>query len=268
MPIRTAELNDIESYYDTVPRSNATVEDYGPLTLFVSDGGFPYYARPTVGHLRTITVADVVAVRARQRELGVPEAFEWVGELQPQLAEAVRAAGLVVCELPLMIYRGGGDVSAPAAVTVRLISADDPALPQVQAAIGVGFATPGTRVGAAGDTERMAAEQDLGGLHRGTRDRIANRLLTLVGAFTGTGAVGGGSHSPRGYITEITGVATLPAYRQRGIGAAVTARLVSDAQQHQVRTCFLSAGSDDIARVYQRAGFERIGTASIAQVSG
>jgi N-acetylglutamate synthase-like GNAT family acetyltransferase len=268
VPTSIAELDDIESYYDTVPRANATVEDFGPFTLFVSTAGFPYYARPKVSFTHAVTAADVTAVRARQRQLGVPEAFEWVGELQPNLAEAVRAAGLVVFQLPLMIYRGGGEVGAPDAVTVRLIPADDPALPQVQAAIGVGFAAPGTEVGSAGDAERTAAEKDLETLHQGIRDRIGNGLHVLAGAFAASGAVGGGSHSPRGAVTEITGIATLPAYRRRGIGAAVTAKLVADARQHGARTCFLSAGSDEIARVYRRAGFERIATACIAGAPG
>jgi ribosomal protein S18 acetylase RimI-like enzyme len=264
VPTSTAELDDIESYYDTVPRASATVEDLGSFTLFVSTAGFPYYARPNISRALAITASDVSAVRDRQRELGVPEAFEWVADLQPDLAATVRAAGMAVYHLPLMIYRGGGEVAPPGGVTVRIIAHDDPALPQVAAAIGTGFAEPGTKVGTAGDAERAAAEQALAGMQQSTMDRIAQGLHTLAGAFGAFGAVAGGSHSPCGEITEITGVATLPAYRRRGIGAAVTARLVADARSRAVRTCFLSAGSDEIARVYRRAGFERVGTACIA----
>jgi predicted GNAT family acetyltransferase len=65
-------------------------------------------------------------------------------------------------------------------------------------------------------------------------------------------------------VTEIVGVATLPAFRRRGIGAALTAFLTSDAGDRGVRTVFLSAGNEDVARVYERAGFRRIGTAYIA----
>ncbi|GLY19910.1 hypothetical protein Kisp01_69240 [Kineosporia sp. NBRC 101677] len=43
-----ATLQELERYYDTVPRLSARAEDFGPLTLFVRDnGGHPFYARPT-----------------------------------------------------------------------------------------------------------------------------------------------------------------------------------------------------------------------------
>jgi predicted GNAT family acetyltransferase len=59
-------------------------------------------------------------------------------------------------------------------------------------------------------------------------------------------------------------VATLPAMRRRGLGAAVTGALVADALAHGAQIVFLSAGSEDVARVYARLGFRRIGTACIA----
>jgi predicted GNAT family acetyltransferase len=68
-------------------------------------------------------------------------------------------------------------------------------------------------------------------------------------------------------VTEIVGVATLPVARRRGIGAALTAALVEDAAQRGAATIFLSAGSDDVARVYERAGFRRIGTAGSAEAA-
>ena len=82
-----------------------------------------------------------------------------------------------------------------------------------------------------------------------------------------SGPIGGGSHSPRGDVTEITGVGTLPAHRRRGLGAAVTHSLAADASAHGVQLCFLTAGSIDIARVYAGVGFVRIGTSCIAEPS-
>ncbi|WP_111766843.1 GNAT family N-acetyltransferase [Nakamurella deserti] len=268
MPTTVAELYPIESYYDTVPRASATVETIGPFTLFVSTADFPFYARPAAGAIDTDTAirpADVVAVRTRQRELGLPEAFEWVDELRPGLVDTVRATGMAVYRLPLMVHRvDTGSAPAPPDVRVRMLTADDPDLPSVQTAIGLGFTTPGTSVGAVGDRERSAAEATLPDVHRRTRERIARGDVALAGAFTDRGAVGGGSHSPRDDVSEITGVATLPAYRRRGIGAAVTARLTADAYRRGVGTCFLSAGSPAIGRIYARAGFRRIGTACVA----
>ena len=64
-------------------------------------------------------------------------------------------------------------------------------------------------------------------------------------------------------MTEIVGVATLPVVRRQGLGGAVTGALVEDALAHGVETVFMSAGSEDIARVYGRLGFQRVGTACI-----
>ncbi|MFD0823388.1 GNAT family N-acetyltransferase, partial [Micromonospora zhanjiangensis] len=81
------ELFDrLERFYDAVPRDTARAEDFGPLVLFVrEDAGFPYYARPRIDGPGPPSAADLAAVRERQRELGLPEAFEWVHERVPDL---------------------------------------------------------------------------------------------------------------------------------------------------------------------------------------
>jgi predicted GNAT family acetyltransferase len=50
-----------------------------------------------------------------------------------------------------------------------------------------------------------------------------------------------------------------------GLGGAVTATLAREALRRGVQTVFLSASDDDVARVYARLGFQRIGTAMIAE---
>ena len=73
-PEAAALLETLDAYFDAVPRQAARAEGIGPFTLFVqAQGGWPYYARPRRG-ATTFTAADVERVRARQRELGVPEA--------------------------------------------------------------------------------------------------------------------------------------------------------------------------------------------------
>jgi predicted GNAT family acetyltransferase len=64
-------------------------------------------------------------------------------------------------------------------------------------------------------------------------------------------------------VTEVVGVATLPAARRQGLGQAVTGALVADALEHGAEIVFLSAGSDDIARLYARVGFRRVATACV-----
>jgi ribosomal protein S18 acetylase RimI-like enzyme len=260
-----APLETIERYYDAVPRATARTEPMGPLTLFVANQGWPYYARPRLDARATVTAADVDAVRARQRELGVPQQLEWVGEVTPSLAAACLESGLTVHRHPLLVLERLVPVSPVEVVHVRLMTPDDPDLRMVRAAIGVGFQTSGTGRGPASVAERdSVARREERQVKRHYRDLVATGLLRVAGAFSADGAVGGGSHSPRDGVTEITGVAVLPAYRRQGIGALLTAALVKDAQRHEVTTVFCSADASDVARVYERVGFRRIGTACVA----
>jgi ribosomal protein S18 acetylase RimI-like enzyme len=259
-------LDRIERYYDAVPRSGARTEEIGPFTLFVSHGGWPYYARPTLGPQARFDVAAVERVRARQRELGVPEAFEWVAETTPDLLSAVQRSGLPVHECPLMILEESMTTPAVADVTVRILPADDPALAAASAVAAVSFAAGGVYVGGDGTAERdarVAVMTDVE-LER-LRDRARRGITVTAVAEDGSGPLAAGSHQPVGDVTEIVGVATLPAARRRGLGAAVTAALVADARQRGVDLVFLSAGSEDVARIYGRVGFRRIATACIAE---
>ncbi|HEV2638193.1 MAG TPA: hypothetical protein VGX23_23800 [Actinocrinis sp.] len=100
----------------------AEAEEFGALTLFVTAAkGHDFYARPTFGWSGEVTSADVERVRARQRQLGFPECFEWVVELCPSLGTAIANSddpALTVREFPLLVLdrwpeQGPGPVSAP-----------------------------------------------------------------------------------------------------------------------------------------------------------
>lgn len=265
-------LDRIEEYYDAVPRSGSRAEDLGALTLFVREGeGWPLYARPARGWTGALGVADVDRVRARQRDLGVAESFEWVAETTPGLRAAVEESGLVVHEHPLMVLGHStpvpGIATLPDGLSVRIIGPDDPALPSALAVAHLAFAEPGTRVGVAGAAE--LAEATRARAVDGSVERMAARIRTgltvVAAAVAGATAQCSGQHQPVGAVSEIVGVATLPTARRQGLGLAVTAALVADARSRGVETLFLSAGDDDIARIYARLGFRRIATALIAE---
>ncbi|GAA2116682.1 GNAT family N-acetyltransferase [Actinomadura alba] len=265
-------LDQLEQYYDAVPRSAARVEEFGPLSLFVREGqGGPFYARPTRGWADAAGTADVARVRARQRELALPESFEWVAETTPALRAAVEESGLVVHEHPLMVLDPEDTPPAGTEVfddlLVRIVGSDDPALPSALAVPHLAFAEPGTGVGSADVAdiaEAVRARVADGSVERVTA-RIRAGLTVVAAAVRGETALCAGQHQPVGATTEIVGVGTLPAARRRGLGRAVTAALVTDAWARGVRTIFLSATDDDVARVYGRVGFRRIGTALIAE---
>ena len=243
-------LGVLECYYDAAPRPSATTEESGPFTLFLrSDaGGWPYYARPRLGLDTEVTADDVLRTRARQRDLGAPETFEWVHQTTPSLLAAARGAGLEVEENPLLVL--DEPVAAGPTHRVQVLGPDDPLLPEVVGVVGAGFR----------GTDRV--EPGDPGPRPGL---IAAGLLTVVAAFDEAGVVvGGGSHGVRGPTTEVTGVAVLPRARRRGLGAAIARALVADARGRGVETVFLSAQDDAVARVYEHVGFVRVGTACVA----
>src|SRR5436190_13040901 len=141
-------LDLLERYYDAVPRSRSDVEEVGPFTLFVARSGWPYYARPRLGVSAAITIDDTDRVFARQDQLGVPRAVEWVDETTPGLAETFESAGSAVHRCPLLVLDGEpcGDAGAARLVTTEQV--DD--IRMSRAAIGVAFGNSGTASGTAG----------------------------------------------------------------------------------------------------------------------
>lgn len=266
-----ALLHRLETFYDALPRFTARAEEFGGLVLFVREGaGWPFYARPRLDADEPPSAADIMAARERQRELGLPEAFEWVHENNPELLAVARSAGLAVLEAPLMVLDPAALPAAPAA-GVRLL---DPAsatfaadLELSRAVAAVGFGAGGTDTGTAGPAERDAARVPVDeAAVEGERQAILDgRRFTAVAEVTDAGPVASGIGMRAGDVVEIAGVATLPAFRRRGLGAALTLTLARHAVDSGAALVFLSASSDDVARVYLSVGFRRIGTACIAE---
>src|ERR1700722_11270144 len=97
-------IGRIDSYCDAVPRQRSRAEEIGSLVLFVPVGaGHPYYARPRAGARCPVAAADVRSGRAQQRELLIPESFEWIEQAAPEMAVAASAAGLRVHAHPLLV---------------------------------------------------------------------------------------------------------------------------------------------------------------------
>jgi ribosomal protein S18 acetylase RimI-like enzyme len=261
-------IERIDAFCDAVPRRRARAEEHGPLTIFVPAGmGWPYYARPRRGSRPPVTAADVRAVRARQRELIIPESFEWIEQSAPEMAAAAAEAGLEVHRHPLMVLATSAPAPPlPPGITARIVAAEDPELERIWAVPAVAFSHPGTAVGEAGAAERdkIAAEHD-GGTIAMLRERLRSGQSVLAGAFGADGPLAAASCQAMDGAAEITGVGVLPSHRRQGLGAAVTALLAADAAGRGVQTVFLSASDDAVARVYARIGFREIGTAMIAE---
>lgn len=254
-------LTRIEAHYDSSPRASADAEAHGPFTVFVArpESRWPYYARPRFdGSGRPVDASDVESLAAYQDELGVPRALEWVHDISPTVADAARAAGWEVDLCPLLALSHDAVVAPREDLGVTMLAADDARLALVLAAVNAGF----------GGVEPGPELPDV------SRDRqtIEAGQTRVAGAFTGLGlaagalgvALGGGSHLPRGTATELVGIAVIPSARRRGLGAAIAQTLAADARAAGVETIFLSAADDAVARVYERVGFVRVGTAGMA----
>ena len=261
-------IKRIEAYCDTQPRERARAEEHGPLLLFVPAGpGFPYYARPRAGDRGPVTSADVAAVRARQRELTLPESFEWIEHFAPEMAAAATKAGLRVHRHSMLVLGAlAPPPPLPPTAAVRIVDPDDPELVQAWAVPGIAFAHPGNEIGRAGVVERdkLAADHDPASIEA-VRDRLRAGRSVLATASGPDGPLASGSYQHVSGVAEITGIGVLPASRRRGLGAAVTHALAAHALARDTPTVFLSAADSDAARIYTRLGFREVGTAMIAE---
>jgi ribosomal protein S18 acetylase RimI-like enzyme len=254
-------FQQLESFYDAVPRIDARAESYGALTLFVREGeGFPYYARPSAAGGEP-TAADVRLVRERQRALGVAEVFEWVHETTPGLLAVLEHAGFAVLRAPLMVL-DGPLVTPEVDAAVRVLDPDAEGfledVAMVQTVAQLSFSTPGTDKGDTGPQDRDTLLPTVTPVH-------VSKFRYALAEDEIDGAVAAGMTQTAEEVAEVVGVGTLPSARRRGLGAAVTAALARDALDRGAGRVFLSAGSEDIARVYERVGFRRVGTACVAE---
>lgn len=259
-------LRTIDAYLDAVPRTATVGETIGPFELFVNaGGGWRFYARPALG-ATVFRDFEITAVVERQAALGQPQSLEWVVGVTPGVGPAAVAAGLAVVERPLLSLPAETQPRGPLpdGVVVRLASAEDD-LAMVTAVAELGFGSPGTTVGPIGVEALPAAA---GEIDPATIDFLRRRMTlgltyTMV-AFEKGAPVAIGSHQPLRGVSELVSIACLPAHRRRGLGAAITRALAEDARARGVGTVFLSAGDERVAKLYERVGFQRIGSVGAA----
>jgi GNAT superfamily N-acetyltransferase len=260
-----SDLAELETFYDTMPRHHADVEEVGPFTLFVKrPDGWPFYARPRLGGDGPFDADAVRRVLDRMRELDVPLAIEWVHDVTPGLLSAVQAEGtLEPGAHPLMVL--ADDPEAPQVaddVTLRMLGADDEdLLGSVRAVQDLAFGP--AQDPPAGVAERDAAAEEPSDLRRSQLRSGESRIA--VAEHPERGILAAGQHLSAAGVSEIVGVATLPSEQGARLGSAITWALVADARSRGVGTVFLSAGSERIARIYGRLGFRTVGVAYVAE---
>lgn len=265
MSTRPGLLDCVERYFAAAPLGDARIESAGPLDVPIGDPVWPYPARPRPG-AGPVTVDDVRAAVALQEAAGLPPALEWVEERTPGLAAVATSAGLSVDELPLLVAADPVELLLPAGVRLYLVGADDPELPRYQRVAAIAFAHPGGR----SDVREapLDTSDDARARTAILRERIASGRTVMMVAVEHGEPVAVGSHQPVDVdgteVSEVVGVATLPRLRARGLGAGLASALVAHALE-TAEMVFLTAGDDDVARVYERVGFARIGTTGAAE---
>jgi predicted N-acetyltransferase YhbS len=261
-------LDRVERYFAAAPLPDGRIETAGGLDVPLGDPAWPYPARPRPG-AGPVTPDDVRAAVALQEAAGLPPALEWVCETNPELAAAARAAGLEVDERPLLVADAPVDLVLPPEVRLYLVGADDPALPRYLHLRAAAFAEPGgsADVGSAPAEGWAEGQAELAVL----RERLAAGRTVMMVAVENGEPVAVGSHQPVDVddieVSEIVALATLPRRRGRGLGAGLASALVAHARE-TADLVFLTAGDDDVARVYERVGFARLGTTGVAEPGG
>ena len=268
MPTRRGLLDCVERYFAAAPLPDAPVQAAGTLDVPIGSPAWPYPARPRPG-AGAVSADDIRAAVALQQAAGLPAAVEWVCETAPTAAAAVRAAGLVVEERPLLVAVDPVELLLPYGVRLYLVGADDPDLPRYEQVSAVAAAHPGGR----SDVAAEPADLSPGAAARlaALRERIAAGRTVMMVAVEAGEPVAVGAHHPVELdgreVSEVTGVATLPRLRGRGLGAGLASALVAHALENAA-TVFLVAGDDDVARVYERVGFAQLATAGVAELPG
>jgi ribosomal protein S18 acetylase RimI-like enzyme len=259
-----ALLLEADRYLDAAPRSDSVDEQVGVFTVFHGTSVWSYYARPRRGLERPIAADDLARLDARYVELDRPLAIEWIDELTPSLEPVARAAGLVIERHALLELDPAGFEPAPPPPgwNFELLGSADARLVSARAVCDVAFGVGGVERGPAGGPERDARAALIGEAMRNQlRRRAANGLtLTVAASSLADGVVAAGALQPSDRAAEIVAVATLPGYRRRGLAAAITGALVVEAAVLGLDRVFLQAQSEDVARIYERVGFRRIGT--------
>ncbi|MFJ9795268.1 GNAT family N-acetyltransferase [Streptomyces sp. NPDC101145] len=229
-------------------RRPVVVETGGFVAGFTPDTDSPYmnYATPLPG--AKPMEQDVAALIGVFRERGLLPRLEFAPQAAPAVAPALRAAGFaseavheyLVCTPHTLTVPESADsprVESPA--TEEEFAELDAALAE---AFGGVFAP--SPQGAA----RLRRTQRSGGAVRFVRDPEG-------------GIVGGASCSPPAEGTaELSGVGTRPAYRGRGIAAAVTAALTEAMFARGAGSVWLEYSGEGSRRVYERVGYRPQGT--------
>ena len=252
----------VNGYLHGNARSRAVNEACGPFHIGFDAGNanpFMNYAVPEAG--AEVSAADIEALVAAFAKRERTPRLEFAPGGAPGVEEALLAAGFEVQQrLPFMLVTAA-ELVGPAEldgieVVVLDKSATDEELRGVALAQREAFEE---HEGPQDDADFTSAVAGL----RGAME--AGKFLVLARGTAGSESAGvpmagGGSGAAIGGTTEIGGIATRPAFRRRGAGAAVTAALSRHLLEVAGLDClWLSPAGPDQERLYASIGYRSLG---------
>jgi GNAT superfamily N-acetyltransferase len=247
--------DNLQTYIRKAAALTHDVVEAPPFVLFFNptdDLRFYNYGVPIepVSYLPDGTLASVRAVfTARGRLLR----FEFIQEAVPDLAAAFAVAGLTEeGRNPLLVCTP--DSLRPAAevpgLAIRRLTPESPA-----ADLAAFISVQGRSFGEDDRVDPTDAQVD------DLRRRSGQGSHYFLGLLNDSPVAAGAHTAPLDGFTELAGIATLAAYRRRGVAGALTAAVAQAAFQAGVQVAFLSAADERAGRVYERVGFQPYATA-------
>ncbi|MFK4107315.1 GNAT family N-acetyltransferase [Streptomyces sp. NPDC002176] len=206
----------------------------------------PYvnYATPLPG--TSPTEADVAALVAEFRGRGLLPRLEFAPDAALQVAPALRRAGFSTEAVHEYLVCTPATLTLPTGLPQAETPSSDEEFTEIDTALAEAFdgEFPASAEGAA----RLRRTQDRGGAVR------------FVRADDGGCAGAASCSAPAEGTAELAGVGTRPAYRGRGVAAAVTAALAGVMFERGAESVWLEYSGDGSRRVYERVGFRPGGT--------
>lgn len=240
----TALITAFRTLADSLPGMQAKQPAPGVMSLMSGlpiatlNGVFTEALRPDV--------TEIDRAAAGLAGLGLPWSIQFRGEPGPEAERMAAGYGLTErITLPLMLYRPGSDRQAPparesAAARVRIAGQQDRA--DYTAALAAGMEAPPEIMTPFGSPEAFALP--------GGAPYLAREDGQVVSVGFGVFAEG---------ITGIFNIATVPAYRRRGYGRAVSSRIVADGLARGADLAYLQSSPDGYP-LYESMGFRTVET--------
>ena len=248
--IDTDVVERVQGYFHIKTRAGCESLVVGGFTLYLPMGnetGGVGLALPNQSDsaLKPSVLERIERIAAKR---GHAVCFHWLDCFAPQLAKALNAADYAARESTPLLVCEPGQVKVPPTERLEMVT--------ISTGSSLEDVAENWNINAQGfdPSATLAQPADVQDFRR-----ILERSRAFTARLDGVGVSAGMYTDIRDGVTELVGIATLPEYRRRGFGGALTAFATKTAFADGASLAFLTAASQEASRVYQRVGYETIG---------